>query len=52
VWHYLQFDREIRSRRTAGQLEELRASLLAKAKAIVAATERGDFPTRVSRLCN
>jgi len=52
VWHYLQFDREIRSRRTAGQLEELRASLLAKAKAIVAATERGDFPTRVSRLCD
>ncbi len=49
VWHYLAFDRELRSERTAEQLENLREETLKAVKKIVSAEE---FPAKESNLCN
>ncbi len=49
VWHYLAFDKEMDSYRTARQLEELRKEVLAEIKEIEK-TEK--FPPNVSSLCN
>jgi len=49
VWHYLAFDKEMDSFRTAEELEELRKEVLAKIKEIEAARE---YPARVSWLCD
>lgn len=49
VWHYLAFDRELRSERTAEQLENLREETLQAVKKIVSAKE---FPANESNLCN
>ena len=49
VWHYLAFDRELRSERTQEQLEKLREETLKTVKKIVSAEE---FPAKESNLCN
>lgn len=49
VWHYLAFDRELRSERTAEQLEYLREETLHTVKKIISAKE---FPANESNLCN
>lgn len=49
VWHYLAFDRELRSERTAEQLETLREETLQAVKKVVSAKE---FPANESNLCN
>jgi len=49
VWHYLVFDREIHSRRSAEQLEELRLETLGLIAEIESAKE---FPPRQSALCS
>jgi len=49
VWHYLAFDHEVRSRRSAEQLAALRADTLAAVLAIESADE---FPTKVCSLCD
>lgn len=46
VWHYLAFDKELRSERTEGQLEELKRSVLSLIRQIERAEELDDFPTR------
>lgn len=49
VWHYVAFDKEMDSYRTAKQLEELRKEVLTKIKEIEKTEE---FPPNVSSLCN
>ena len=49
VWHYLVFDRELRSTRTAAQLEKLREETL---EAVKKAVSVKDFPANESNLCN
>lgn len=49
VWHYLAFDKELDSWRTAEELEKLGQELLRQIRTIEEAT---DFPPRVSRLCD
>ena len=49
IWHYLLFDREFHSRRTAEDLAALRAETIALIDEIESATE---FPTKQSGLCN
>jgi putative RecB family exonuclease len=49
VWHYVAFDKEMDSYRTAKQLEELRKEVLSKIKEI---EKTDDFPPNVSSLCN
>lgn len=46
VWHYLAFDKELRSERTEKQLEELKQSVLSLIRRIEQAEEIDDFPTR------
>lgn len=48
VWHYVIFDKEMRSRRTPEQLEELKTSTIALIDEIEACEE---FPPRESGLC-
>jgi putative RecB family exonuclease len=48
VWHFLAFDKEMRSSRTEEQLESLMQETLRKIKAIEEAKE---FPARASSLC-
>lgn len=52
IWHFLRFDQEIRSRRSAKELEQLRKTMIGKIQQIESATERNDFPPRESNLCN
>jgi len=52
VWHYLQFDREIRSRRDPGELDQLRFDTIGVIQSIEAQSSRGEFPTRESTLCD
>jgi len=49
VWHYVTFDKEMRSRRAAGQLEELRSDIIALIDKVEAAE---DFPPTESALCS
>lgn len=49
IWHYLIFDQEIRSRRSAEELEALRQETIVLIKEIETVTE---FPARQSGLCN
>ncbi len=46
VWHYLAFDKELRSERTEKQLGELKQSVLSLIGHIERAEELDDFPTR------
>ncbi len=52
VWHYLQFDREIRSRREPSELEQLRFDTLSTIQEVETQTRKGEFPTRESMLCD
>lgn len=52
VWHYLQYDRELRSRREPEALDQLRYDTIGAIQSIEAQTEKGDFPTRESVLCD
>jgi putative RecB family exonuclease len=49
VWHYLVFGKELRSRRTAGELENLRRAVVERIRIIEADT---DFRPRESALCD
>jgi len=49
VWHYLIFDKELRSARTEAQLEELRTATLEAVKKAAGAKE---FPAAFSNLCD
>ncbi len=49
VWHYLMFDQEIHSRRSAEALETLREETIALIREIESATT---FPSKKSGLCN
>ncbi len=49
VWHYLQFDKEMRSRRTKEQLDELVRDVVDRIEEINSARE---FPTNPSALCS
>jgi len=46
VWHYLAFDKELRSERAEGQLEEIKRSVLSLVRQIERADELDDFPTK------
>jgi putative RecB family exonuclease len=52
VWHYLQFDRELRSQREPEALDQLRYDTIGAIQSIEAQSEKGDFPTRESALCD
>ena len=52
VWHYVRFDEEVRSSRDEKQLDSMISSTVALINKIEAATERKDFPTKTSILCN
>lgn len=53
VWHYLRFDKEIRSRRTAEQLGAVKAGCIALIDKIESRGEKeANFPTDKSRLCD
>ena len=53
VWHYVRFDKEIRSKRTPEQLDALRQSRIAVIDDIESrGKDEANFPTRPSRLCD
>jgi len=52
VWHFLQFDTTLTSRRSPEQLRELREAYIAKIRKIETAEELGNFPTNETSLCN
>ncbi|MBM3294451.1 MAG: PD-(D/E)XK nuclease family protein [Candidatus Aminicenantes bacterium] len=52
VWHFLLFDKEVRSRRTPADLAALAKDVAGEARAIEAAKAEGDFPPRKSALCD
>ena len=53
VWHYVRFDKEIRSRRTPEQLDALRQSRIAVIDDIESrGKDEANFPTSPSRLCD
>lgn len=52
VWHYLQFDREMRSRREPSELDQLRLDTLDVIHSIDLHTRTHDFPTQESMLCD
>jgi len=51
VWHYLAFDKEMRSRRTPAELKELKAQTIELINHIEKAKSREEFPPRESHLC-
>lgn len=52
VWHYLIFDKEIRSYRTVEDLKILKEEISSKIATIEKATEKGDFRPIESALCD
>ena len=52
IWHYVRFDEEVRSSRDEKQLDSMITSTVSLINDIEAATERKDFPTKTSILCN
>ena len=52
VWHYVRFDEEVRSRRTQKQLDNMVSSTVSLINEVEAATDRKEFPTKTSMLCN
>ncbi|MEC9332513.1 MAG: PD-(D/E)XK nuclease family protein [Candidatus Thermoplasmatota archaeon] len=52
VWHYVRFDEEVRSTRTQAQLDKMLDSTVSLIKDVEVATDRKDFPTKTSMLCN
>ena len=51
VWHYLQFDTDLVSRRTSQQLEELKETYIGNIRRIEKRVELGNFPTNETTLC-
>jgi putative RecB family exonuclease len=52
VWHYLVFDREMRSCRSPECLEKVKAGVVGVIRRIEAAEKEYDFPASESALCN
>lgn len=52
VWHYLMYDREMRSCRTPECLEQIKSSVIALIHRIEGAEKEYDFPATESELCN
>ena len=52
VWHYVRFDEEVRSTRTQAQLDKMIDTTVSLIKDVEAATDRKDFPTKTSMLCD
>lgn len=53
IWHYLRFDKEIRSRRTPGQLETIKNDCIAVIDDIESrGRDEANFPTKKTRLCD
>tara|TARA_B100001142_G_C14321399_1_gene650574 strand:+ start:1131 stop:2342 length:1212 start_codon:yes stop_codon:yes gene_type:complete len=52
IWHYVRFDEEVRSTRDEKQLDSMISSTVSLINVIEAATERKEFPTKTSILCN
>lgn len=52
VWHYLAFDKEMRSERTDKQLHELENEILKSIQMIEIACDTDKFPARESMLCD
>jgi putative RecB family exonuclease len=53
VWHFLRFDKEMRSRRTPEQLEAVKAQCIATIQDIESrGTEVANFPTQATGLCD
>jgi putative RecB family exonuclease len=51
VWHYLMYDREVRSIRTPEMLDSLKSEIIALIHCIEEAGKEYDFPARESELC-
>ncbi len=52
VWHYLVFDREIKSKRQPHDLQELKSEIVALIETIERAEEENDFEAEESGLCD
>lgn len=52
VWHYLRFDKEIRSRRSQEELDEIRKQTIALIQEIEKSRKLDNFPPNESRLCD
>ncbi|MDD5502811.1 MAG: PD-(D/E)XK nuclease family protein [Candidatus Thermoplasmatota archaeon] len=52
VWHYLRHDKEIRSKRTKEQIDELKKETISLIDNIEKATALDNFPAKESALCN
>jgi len=52
IWHYLNFNKEVRSKRSKKQLDSLRTDTIALIDEVELAKEKGRFPSKKSRLCD
>lgn len=52
VWHYLQFDREMKSKRDSSELNQLRFDTVGVIQSIQEETRKNEFPTHESNLCD
>ncbi|MFA6329679.1 MAG: PD-(D/E)XK nuclease family protein [Candidatus Micrarchaeia archaeon] len=52
IWHYLNFNKEIRSERSKKQLDNLRKDTIALIDTVETAKEKGRFPAKRSNLCD
>ena len=52
VWHYLQYDRELRSQRDPEGLAQLRYDTISTIQSIEAESRRGNFPAKETALCD
>jgi len=51
VWHFLHFDKELRSERNPNELERLKKETIELIEEIEKAKQKDDFPTKESALC-
>lgn len=51
IWHYLVHDKEMRSKRSSGDIARLKAETIALIEEIERAVEEDNFPARESQLC-
>ncbi len=52
IWHYLNFNKEVRSKRTRHQLDSLRKETIALIDDVEDAKDRGRFPSKRGNLCD
>jgi putative RecB family exonuclease len=52
VWHMLAFNKDVTSERTDEQLKKLQEEVVSVIKQIEQATEKNNFPTNVTKLCD